>query len=286
MGGGPAGLAAGLQLARAGYRTLLLEKDLIGGQARRIPRIENYPGVRKGVSGKELMKQLSAQAREWDLQVQRAEAREITCRRGVFSVRFPGGGGLRARSVVFCPGAVFDDLGIPGERLLRGRGVYHAAFKTASRFRGNAVAVVGGGETAVHQALLLSQYAGRVYLIYRGSKLKAHRLLCGRLRERPNIVPLSGKVVRRVLGKSSLDGIEVSGFGRGRRERTLLPVKGLFVLVGQKAAPAPFPVSRVPKGFFVAGDATGEIFRQVAVAAGGGMRAGMRCIRFLEGMKN
>jgi thioredoxin reductase (NADPH) len=279
VGGGPAGLTAGLQLARAGYRVILMEREGLGGEARWLERIENYPGFSRGVAGRVLMSRWVRQARRWGLRTVRAQVRGVTCVRGGFSLRRKTGRALRARCVVYCPGAVFKDLGLRGEERFRGRGVLHAAFGRAADWRGRTVAVVGGGEAAVHQALAAARQARRVHLLCRGKRLKAHRLLLKRLRGEPRVVVSHGVRVRGLLGGRRLEALELSGGGCPSR----LPVDALLVLVGKSPAPLPFPARRPPPGFFVAGDASGTPFRQVAVAAGEGMKAAMRCVEFLEG---
>ncbi|MDD5628890.1 MAG: hypothetical protein PHU21_07490, partial [Elusimicrobia bacterium] len=171
-----------------------------------------------------------------------------------------------------------DGLGLRGEGRFQGRGVLHAACGPAAAWRGRTVAVAGGGEAAAHQALALARRARRVLLLCRGERLKAHRLLLSRLRAEPRIVLMSGVEVCRLLGGRNLRALEVSSRGGLLR----LPVEALFVQVGRSAAPLPFPPRRLPPGFFVAGDASGEPFRQVVVAAGEGMKAAMRCAEFLE----
>lgn len=281
VGGGPAGLAAGLHLARAGYRVLLAEKDRLGGQARLLGRIENYPGFPDGIDGGRLMDRWVRQARRWGLKTLRAEVGTVTRSHGGFGVRLPGGRKLPARCVVFCPGAAFQELGLPGERRLRGRGVFHAACADAPRWRGKTVAVAGGGEAAAHQALALARHARRVYLFCRADKLKAHRLLLRRLRLAPRVLKVLGATVCGLRGRRRLEAVDVVGL----QGRLRLDLDALFVLVGKSPAALPFPAGRVPRGFFVAGDAAGEAFRQVAVASGEGIKAAMRCIAFLEGAR-
>ncbi len=278
VGGGPAGLAAGLHLARAGYRALLVEQDRLGGQARLLGRIENYPGFPSGIDGRRLMDRWVRQARRWGLRTRRAQVRGVGRHGRGFVLRLQGGRLLRSRTVVYCPGAEFKGLGISGEGRLRGRGLFHAAFDRPSRWRGRTVVVAGGGEAAVHQALALARQARRVYLVCRAGSIKAHRLLCRRLGETARIVLILGATICRLQGRRRLEALEIAGRDGSLR----LAADALFVLVGKVPAALPFSAGRLPPGFFVAGDASGDADRQVAVAAGSGIKAAMRCIDFLE----
>ncbi len=281
IGGGPAGLAAGMHLSRAGYRTLLIERARLGGRAGLLDLIENYPGFPEGISGRALMDLWARQARRWGLAVRRAEALGIRRSEGGFAVSLAQGPSARARAVVFCPGASFKRLG--GEGRLWGKGVYDAALGRAYGFRGRLVAVVGGGEAAAHQALLLARHARRVYLICRSGRIKAHRLLLRRLASCPRVVFFPGTRVEGLLGGRRLEGVRLSSRDGARPGR--LKVSALFVLIGQEAAPCPLGAGKGAPGFFTAGDASGGISRQVAVAGGDGLRAAMRCIRYLEGLQ-
>jgi len=275
VGGGPAGLAAAMHLCRGGYRTVLAEKDRLGGEARRLGRIENYPGFPLGVSGSRLTELMVRQALSWGLQTVHGEV--VDCRRGAgrFRLRLQGGRVLCARTVVYCPGARFAELGLPEESRFRGRGLRHAAFGEAAFWRGRSVAVAGGGEAAAHQALALALHARQVYLLCRGDKIKAHRLLLDRLNGAPRVVKLWGASVRRLHGRGRLEAVEI----KNRQGCAKLKIDALFVLIGKTSSRLPCSKDR---GFFVAGDASGHSFRQVAVACGEGMRAAMRCMSFLE----
>lgn len=274
VGGGPAGLAAGLQLSRAGLRTALLERDALGGQARRLRLIENSPGWPKGISGARLMAAWVRQARSWGLKTLKGELVSLRAGPDAQRLDLADGRRLEARSVVLATGARFKPLRVPGARRLRGRGVYHAAFDAPGAGRGRAVAVIGGGEAAVHQALHLARLARRVILVARGP-LKAHRLLLSRLAAQPNAEIRPGRVVR-VEGTKAVSALVLRDL-RGALVR--LPVSAVFVLIGARASTWARMEGR--PGVFVAGDARGSVERQVAVAAGDGMAAAVRAMRWL-----
>ncbi|MCR4296241.1 MAG: NAD(P)/FAD-dependent oxidoreductase [Elusimicrobia bacterium] len=271
VGGGPAGLAAGLQLSRAGVRTVLVERGALGGQARRLSVIENAPGWPGGVSGSRLMSAYVRQARDWGLKTVRGELSALRPGRRAQRLTLADGRRLSALSVVLATGARFKPLKAPGAERLRGLGVEHAAFDEAERWRGGDVAVIGGGEAAVHQAVHLARSARSVTLVARGP-LKAHRLLLARLAARPNVDVRRERVLR-VEGRERATGLVLSG---GER----LKVSAVFVLIGAQASPWARFGGR--PGVFVAGDARGGLERQVAVAAGDGMAAAMRAQRWLR----
>lgn len=275
VGGGPAGLAAGLQLSRSGVRTALLERGALGGQARRLGLIENAPGWPEGISGRRLMSMWVRQARGWGLKTFRGELVGVCPGADAQRLRLADGRRLSARSVLLATGARFKPLRVPGAGRLLGRGVFHAAFDVSGDFRGHAVAVIGGGEAAVHQAVHLARTARRVIVVARGL-LRAHRLLCARLAAFPNAEVRRGRVVR-IEGRGRVSAIVVRGIDG---ERARLPVSAVFVLIGAEASPWARLEGR--PGVFVAGDARGGVERQVAVAAGDGMAAAMRAMRWLQ----
>lgn len=282
IGGGPAGLAAGTHLSRAGYSAVLVERRRLGGQACGLERIENYPGFPRGISGAKLMELWLEQALRWGLKTKMDEA--VTVSRGadgIFLVRLKKGGALRSRSVLWCAGAGFRRLGVPGESRLLGKGVWNTCDEAPS-CAGLETAVVGSGEAAVQQAEALARKAARVYLISRTEKLKAHRLLVERF-SRSGAVSLRGFRVSRLLGKNKLEGAELISTS-GPREVKKLKLDALFTLIGKESAGVPAGWLRKPAGFYEAGDYAAGIFRQVAVAGGDGIRAAMRCIRYLEGL--
>lgn len=280
IGGGPAGLAAGTHLSRAGYNTLLIERGSLGGQALGLERIENYPGFPGGISGLKLMELWLEQAWRWGLKTRTGEA--VTVSRGddgIFLVRLRKGGALRSRAVLWCAGAGFRKLGVPGENRLLGKGVWNTCDEAPS-CAGLEVAVAGSGEAAVQQAEILGRKAARVYLISRTEKLKAHKLLLERF-SRSGAVHLPGFRISRLLGKNKLEEAELVSTSSPRTVKKL-KLDALFTLIGKEPAAVPAGWLRKPAGFYEAGDYAAGIYRQVAVAGGDGIRAAMRCIRYLE----
>ncbi|MFA5138583.1 MAG: FAD-dependent oxidoreductase [Elusimicrobiota bacterium] len=268
VGGGPAGLTAGFYLSRAGFKTLLIERKAVGGQAAEIPMVVNYPGFPKGISGRDLMRRLAEQARGYGLKIKKGEVTAV----GVPRVRLKNGRPLSCRAVVLATGSKFKDLNVPGEKRLQGRGVYHAAWGQASRFKGQVVGVAGGGETAAHQALALAEHAKRVVMFVRGKEIRAISPLSAGVRRNTRIDVRHGVVVRRMIGEGRLEAVETT---EGRMQ-----LDALFVLVGKEPC---FPAFRRGARLFFAGDAKPGNFKQVAVAAADGMFAAMACERYLGG---
>lgn len=280
IGGGPAGLAAGTHLSRAGYSTVLVERGRLGGQALGLERVENYPGFPRGISGQKLMELWLEQAWRWGLKTKMDEA--VTVSRGadgLFLVRLRKGGALRSRAVLWCAGAGFRKLGVPGENRLLGKGVWNTCDEAPS-CAGLEVAVAGSGEAAVQQAEMLGRKAARVYLISRTEKLKAHKLLLERF-SRSGAVHLPGFRVSRLLGGNKLEAAELVSTSSPRTVKKI-KLDELFILIGKEPAGIPAGWLRKPAGFYEAGDCAAGIYRQVAVAGGDGIRAAMRCIRYLE----
>lgn len=280
VGGGPAGLSAGIYLSRLGFETLLLEKAHLGGTARRLEVVENYPGFPEGISGAELMGRFVSQTLRFGLKLKMAEVRRVSKKAGLFHLNLKDGAeNPKARAVILCAGSEFKRLGLPEEKRLLGKGIFHGAFERASQFLNKKTAVVGGGDAALHQALLLSRYAQKVTLIHRRKSFKANPLLRRRLQADSCIRPLFRHMVAGAEGKRRLRGIWVSGLD-GKKKR-FLRVSGLFVLIGKRPATALKNGLKPSQGCFTAGDLKMGSCRQVAIAAGDGVRAAMECEKFL-----
>lgn len=252
---------------------LLLERGPLGGKARRLERIENIPGFSEGISGKSLMRRYWGYARRWGLSRERGEAVSLRGTAGEYRVA-TGAGERRAKAVVVSTGTRFlrwsglDGGGLP---------VYDAAFGRAREFRGRQVAVVGGGEAAIHQSLYLAEQAKTVYLIHRGERLKGIGLLKRRAASARNLRVLPSSTL--TVGKEG--PLVVSG---GGRRRTPLRVAAVFALIGQEPELSLLGKRRPGPGIFVAGDASRGAVRQVAWATGDGMRAAMECDAFLNAL--
>ncbi|MBI2362446.1 MAG: NAD(P)/FAD-dependent oxidoreductase [Elusimicrobia bacterium] len=274
IGAGPAGLAAAFYLSRAGRRTVIIESGRVGGRCAGLGLISNHPGFPSGVSGRALAGRLAAQARNHGARVAAGEAEAVRRCRDGFEVRL-GARALSARTVIAATGTDFLPLGLPSEARFRGRGLENAPFERAPCWKGRRVAVVGGGETAAHQALRLADAGARVSLVVRGEGLKAVAPLRAALKRHRRVSLLLRTRVTELVGGDRLRAVRLRRSAGESQEA----VAALFVLVGQRPR---LPVmSPGAPGLFVAGDAAG-LPRQTAVAAASGLAQAMAADAYLE----
>lgn len=231
VGAGPAGLTAGIYAARSGLRTLLLERGVPGGKVQITERIENYPGFSAGIDGPALVAEMRAQAERFGVEVRRATVTGLHLDGGGFRLD-AGGKDITARTVIIATGTGPRPLGVPGEARLEGRGVSYCAVCDADAFRGRDIAVVGGGDSAIKEALFLARYARSVRVIHRRNELRATRILQEQAFATPNLTFVWQAVVAEVTGGDWVDGVVVRNVVSGGLER--LPVEGLVVFAGNR----------------------------------------------------
>lgn len=284
IGGGPAGLTAYLYAARARLKTLLLEKLSPGGQVLTIDFIENYPGFPDGIRGWELIEKFVAQVEKLGLERLNAEVNSLTLEDNWKVITLANGQSLKTKAVIVATGASPRRLGIPGEQELVGKGVSYCATCDGPFFTDQVVAVVGGGNTAVQEAIFLTKFAKKVYLIHRRDQLRAQKILQERALANEKIEFIWNTVVKEVIGKDYVEAVRL--FNRVTEEERLLPVDGLFIFVGLTPQTSflegllelderGFIVTdaemrtNVP-GIFAAGDVRSKACRQIITAAGDG----------------
>lgn len=299
IGGGCAGMTAAMYLLRAGKRTLVLEAETFGGQMIAASKVENYPGI-ASIGGAELAQVMEAQILALGAEAVLTRVTELRVDKNAFWVSTDGEGDFCARKVILALGVKRRKLEIPGEDRLTGRGVSWCATCDGNFFRGKTVAVAGGGNTAVQEALELSEICSRVYLIHRRDTLRAEEYLIFRLRRTFNIELLSNQVIRRADGANRLEALLLEHVETG--EQSCLPVDGLFEAVGMlpqnRAFAGVVPLddsgyfvcdgscrTRVP-GVFVAGDCRAKALRQLVSAAADGAMAATEVLRELRGAEN
>ncbi|ALC14961.1 thioredoxin-disulfide reductase [Desulfuromonas soudanensis] len=299
IGGGPAGLTAGLYTSRAKLRTLLVERMLMGGQVMTTTKVENYPGFPGGIDGPDLMVRFQEHCQEFGLEVSYGEAENILDK-GEVKIVVVDGEELSTRSVIVTTGAEPRKLGIPGEQEFVGRGVSYCATCDGAFFRDVPVAIAGGGDTAAEEALFLTRFASKVTLIHRRDKLRATPILQERLTANAKIEVLWNTEVDRVEGDNSgAKALELRDTITGKKRS--LPVEGLFVAIG--VTPKAHFLAEIldldPDGYiltdpecrtsmpgvFAAGDVRKKILKQIATAVGDGAVAAIMAEKYLEGFE-
>jgi thioredoxin reductase (NADPH) len=298
IGGGPAGLTAGLYLCRGNWRTLLLEKESVGGYIMNVEYIENYPGFPDGVVGSQLGMEMKNQATKYGLKIERAEVMAVQGSPSNKIVSCTDGASYTASAVIIAGGSIPKKLGVPGEEKFRGNGVINCAFCDGGQFVDRALAVCGGGDAGITEALYMANLASKVIIIEALPALTATAILQDRAKQNPKIEIRCGVKVEAIAGDSQVEGIEITTQG-GKREN--LPVDGVLVHVGLDPntdyleGSVPLDGQRQVKvnqwmetevpGIFAAGDIRSGSPRQVSTAVGDGANAGMAAQRFLQKTK-
>ncbi len=255
IGGGPGGYTAALYAARAGLRTGVLEQLAAGGQMAQTHQIDNYPGFPQGVEGFWLAQKMQAQAERFGAVTLYTQVNQAELTAEPKAVQ-TGKGSFYGKTVVIATGAGPMELGLEGEQALTGRGVAYCAACDGMFYRDKTVAVVGGGNSAAGEALLLSRIAKRVILIHRRDTLRAEQVCEKLLKEAPNVEFCWNSRVIALLGKERLRGVCLENVGTG--DRTELSVEGLFVSIGRKPMTELFrgQVELDEKGYIQAGETT------------------------------
>ncbi|MFI5612017.1 thioredoxin-disulfide reductase [Amycolatopsis sp. NPDC051903] len=303
VGGGPAGLTAAIYTARAALNVVVLEgepsstSDQPGGQLMLTTDVENYPGFPRGVTGPQLIADLREQATKFGARLVPGKAVRLGLARSPFPVEVSGdAGAFLARSVIVATGSRTRMLGLPREDELIGRGVSTCATCDGFFFRGHDIAVVGGGDSAVEEALFLSRFARTVTIIHRRDELRASKILQERAEREPKITVRWNSVVDSFVGEDRLEGVRLRDTAAGAD--AVLPVTGLFLAIGHLPNTAVFGQqlalddsgcvrtgrgsgTSVP-GVFACGDVQDPVYRQAITSAGSGCTAALDAERWLE----
>ncbi len=229
VGGGPAGLTAGIYLSQANYRTLLLDKSSFGGRIQNIELIENYPGFSAGVSGAQLASEMVNQATRYGIQLETAEVNNIEFYSNSRWVDCTEKG-YSTSMIIIAGGCREKRLGVPGEEKLVGRGVFFCAFCDGGKFRDQVVAVCGGGNSGVTEALYLAKLVSKVIIIELLPELNANALLLQRVRENPKIEVKCGIKVEEIVGDNRVEALKLLDINS--KESFVLPVNGVLVKIG------------------------------------------------------
>jgi thioredoxin reductase (NADPH) len=296
LGGGPAGLAAGLYCKRAALNAVLFEKGLLGGQIAISKEVENYPGV-ENITGFDLAEKLIHQARIFDLTIAQEEVVKVTPGNGLHTVTLAKGDEAQAPALIIAAGGSAQKLGIPGETEYFGRGVSYCATCDGFFFRDRTVVVVGGGDTAVEEALYLSRLAKKVYLIHWKNTLKAGKLLQSRLEADPKIEVIWNTAVKEIKGDGrSVAEVTLENTETGKARNIF--AEGVFIFIGyapnNKLIPPEIRMNErgyvitdekcetnIP-GIFAVGDIRQKFANQIVVAAADGCIAALAAAHYLE----
>ncbi len=294
IGGGPAGMTAALYGARAGKSVLLLEGEMLGGQILQSQKIENYPAL-PDADGYTFAENLRTQIEAYGTTVESLHADTAEAKNGVFCVHV-GQEERVCRALILATGQKHRHLGVPGEAERLGRGISFCATCDGMFYRRREVAVVGGGSTAVQDALALSEYCERVYLIHRRAELRAENELVERMRAKENIVFLGNTVITEICGDGRVESLKLKNTERD--EASSLAVAGLFEAVGYLPQNEGFR-SLVPldadgyfvtdetcatsvPGVFAAGDGRRKQVRQLTTATSDGTIAALSAVAYLN----
>jgi len=298
IGAGPAGLTAGLYAARARLKTLMLERLSPGGQVLMTDWVENYPGFPDGISGFELIDKMRRQAEKFDLVIENHEVSrvELTPEKKIVVTEK---GKFETRALILTSGATPRKLGIDGEALLTGKGVSYCATCDGPFYRDQEVALIGGGDTAVEEAIFLTRFTSKVHLIHRRDELRATKLLQERVMALDQVNIVWDTIPMSIVGDTEVKGVDLKNVKTGKTSH--LPVQGVFVFIGYipnnelvkdqlELDPLGFVVTdndmqtSVP-GVFAAGDIRSKILRQIATAVGEGATAAFAVEKYLESLK-
>jgi thioredoxin reductase (NADPH) len=295
VGGGPAGFTAALYCARANLDTLLIERMFSGGQMATTDKLENYPGFEEPISGSDLALHMENQARRFGAKVANDNVVELNLEGNVKSVK-SSNNLYQGKTVILCMGAIPKEMGLPKENEFRGAGVSYCATCDGSFYRNKKVAVIGGGDTAVEDAIYLSRLCSKVYLIHRRDSLRATKTLQDELFNNKNIEFVRDSVVEEINGEFGVEAVTIKNVKTN--ENSNIEVDGVFVAIGTtpsielisgklELSKAGYIVTdekmqtSIP-GVFASGDIREKVLRQVITAASDGAVAAFMAEKYIS----
>jgi thioredoxin reductase (NADPH) len=296
IGGGPAGLSAALYAIRSRLKVLLIEKMILGGMASTTFFIENYPGFPEGISGMELSNRMQDQVRRLGLDIMWGNCVSVNNKKNLREVQVDGKT-LTAKAIIIATGSEAAKLGIPGEDEFRGRGVSYCATCDGPFYKDKSVLVVGGGNSAIEEALFLTRYAQKISVVHRRDELRADKILAEQALSNPKIYFFWHSVLEEISGKGKVDQVTLKDLQSGKKLK--VPMDGVFIYVGSK--PNSEPVQDAVKldrqgfiitdenmktsaaGIYAAGDVRATPLRQIVTAVSDGAIAAESARKFIEG---
>jgi len=298
IGGGPAGLTAGLYTSRSRLHTLLIEIGLLGGQMTTTEVIENYPGFPQGITGDELSRLMEEQSKRFGLEVVSHEVVEVKLEGEKKMVKTEESTYL-CETLIICTGNEWRKLGVPGEKEFTGKGVSYCATCDGAFFQDSQIIVVGGGDSALTEALFLTKFAKEITIIHRRDALRGTKIYQERVFANPKIKLLWNSVVQEIKGDSVVQSVLAKNVKTG--EMSELKTEGVFLFVGLSPRTeflkglvnldaAGYIITgengeTSVEGIFAAGDCRKKLLRQIATAVGDGATAAFAAEKYLEGRK-
>jgi thioredoxin reductase (NADPH) len=297
VGGGPGGLTAGMYGARAKMRTILLEKYMPGGQIANTEEVEDYPGF-ETISGAELAMKMTDHAKKFGLEIVSDEVKEIYCDGNDRIVAAASGDIYRAKAVIVSTGGSPTLLKVPGEKEFTGKGVSYCAICDGNFFRGQVIAVVGGGDAAVEEGMFLTKFGSKVILIHRRDQLRAQKVIQDRAFKNKKMEFIWDTVVESINGDSKVRNLSLKNVKTG--DKSKLEVGAIFVFIGFRPNSNLFreeikkdssgyiitddKMETSIKGIYACGDVRHQLVRQITNAVGDGTTAAMAAEKYIESM--
>ncbi|MEM3713132.1 MAG: thioredoxin-disulfide reductase [Thermoproteota archaeon] len=299
IGSGPAGLTAAIYTSRARLKTLVIAGSSWGGQLMLTSEVENYPGFPDGILGPDLMNNMLKQAQRFGAEIVFEDAESVDFSNRPFKIK-AGDITYECNAIIIATGASPRELGLESERKLKGKGVSNCAVCDGAFFKDKEVVVVGGGDSALHDALFLTKFAKKVKIVHRRNELRASKILQERAFENPKIEFVWNSVVEEILGENHVKGVRIRRVDTGEVLET--PCDGVFIAIGYEPNTKIFKgqIEMDERGYIIVRDntktsvegvfAAGEVkdyrYRQAITAAGEGCQAALDAIRYLDEIKH
>ncbi|MBI4653633.1 MAG: thioredoxin-disulfide reductase [Nitrospirae bacterium] len=296
IGGGPAGLTAGIYTSRARLKSLLIERAFPGGQVMTTEWIENYPGFDEGISGVELSQKMERQAKKFGLEIIQGSVARLSLYDKIKKIELDEGQIYESKTLIVATGANPMHLKVEGEDRYRGRGVSYCATCDGAFFKDKKIAVIGGGNSALQEAIFLTKFAEMVYIVHRRGEFRATKILQERAFANPHIKVIWNSVAEKIEGEDTVNTLFLRNVKT--KESTRLEVQGVFIYVGynpnteflkglvylneENYIVTDEKMSASLPGVFAAGDARVKFLKQIATAVGDGAMAAMAAEKYIE----